>query len=152
MNEEPTKLRALNLIEKILAMTTNVFVIVGIFFAFAQLRAAKQSEKIQNAINAINQTRSSDFLKAYARIKTAAQTKQADDRVTLIDDLNYVMNTYDNAALLYIKDRADRCMIKEATFSTVQELPAICETLSYPEAYRSNLNNFLQQMTAERCD
>ena len=152
MTDESTKHGALYWIEKGLAMLTNVVVIFGIYFGFAQLRAAKQSEKIQNAINAINQTRSSDFLKAYARVKTATQTKHADDQVSLIDDLNYVMNTYDNAALLYIKDRADKCMIKEATFSSVQELPAICETLSYPEGYRANLNEFLRQMTAERCD
>lgn len=152
MSDEPTKLRALNLIEKILAMTTNVFVIVGIFFAFIQLRASQQSERVQNAINAINQTRSSDFLKAYARVKTAAQTKRADDQINLIDDLNYVMNTYDNTALLYLKDRADKCMIKEATLSSVQELPVICDQLSYPKDYRKNLDEFLKQMNVERCN
>ncbi|HXQ33889.1 MAG TPA: hypothetical protein VN843_07750, partial [Anaerolineales bacterium] len=94
----------------------------------------------------------SDFLKAYARVKTAAQTKRADDQINLIDDLNYVMNTYDNTALLYLKDRGDKCMIKEATFSSVQELPAICDQLSYPKDYRKNLDEFLKQMQAERCN
>lgn len=152
MSDEPTRLRALTWFEKILAMLTNVFVIVGIFFAFVQLKASQRSEKIQNAINVINQTRSSDFLKAYARVKTAAQTKQVGDQISLIDDLNYVMNTYDNAALLYLNDRADKCMIKQATFSTVQELPAISDELSYPKDYRKNVDEFLKQMNAERCN
>jgi len=147
-----TKQAVLSKIEKFLAMTANVCVIIGILVAIFQFSQSKRAEKVQNAINAINQTRSDDFLKAYARLKTAYSTGQANDQVTLIDDLNYVTNTYDNTALLYINDLADRCVIKKAMFSTVQELPSICDKLSFPKEYRQNIDQFLAQMRSENCD
>ncbi|HKO95730.1 MAG TPA: hypothetical protein VJU86_01980 [Pyrinomonadaceae bacterium] len=133
-------------------MAANVFVIAGIIVALFQFFQSKRSEKVQNAINAINQTRSDEFLKAYARLKTAYNTGQAADQVTLIDDLNYVTNTYDNTALLYINDLADRCVIRKAMFSTVQELASIYDKVSVPKEYRQNIDKFLDQMKNENCD
>lgn len=138
-------------IAKWLSMGANVVVIVGIIFAFVQFQHVKQSEKTQNAINAISQLRSSDFLKAYTRLKTASASKQTLDSTAVIDDLNFVMNVYDNVALLYVNDLADRCVIKNGTFVAVKEVSAICDSLSYPKEYRASFDRFVAMMSADVC-
>ena len=139
-------------IERLLSMTANVVVIAGIFIAVFQLYQARVSEKAQNAINAINQTRSSDFLRAYARLKTAYNSKNVGDAASLIDDLNYVMNTYDHIALLYMNNLANRCVIKNATYLAITEISPICDSMSYPKEYRKNFDKLLVLMDKDVCE
>jgi len=145
-------LSKLNRIEKLVSMTANAVVIAGIFVAVFQLYQVKRTEKAQNAINAINQTRSSDFLKAYANLKTAYNSKKVEDNTSLVDNLNYVMNTYDHIALLYINDLADRCLIRNATYSVIKEISPICDAMSYPMEYRKNFDRVLVLMEKEACE
>jgi hypothetical protein len=112
----------------------------------------KESEKRQNAINAISTTRSSEFLKAYARVKTAYNSRKTEDAASLIDDLNYVMNVYDNIALLYINNLADRCTIKNSTYPAIKEVQSIADAMSYPKEYRKNIDRTSVLMEKENCE
>ncbi len=137
--------------EKAVAMIANVFVIAGILIAVIQLCQSRQTERTQNAINTINLTRSSEFLKAFARLKTAVETQTVLDKVGLIDDLNFVMNTYDNMALLYINDVADRCVLKNAIHPSLREIVDISDAFLYPKGSRQNVDKVLELMRNEAC-
>lgn len=139
-------------IAKSLSMGANAVVIAGIIVAFIQFYYAKRSEKVQNAINAVNETRSRDFLQAYTRLKTASESKKPADTTTLIDDLNYVMNTYDSIALLYINGLADRCVIRNGTYAASKEMSSISKSMSYPTEYRANFDRFVALMETNPCE
>ena len=146
------KISKLNLLSKLLSMAANICVIVGIIIAGLSLYMTKESEKRQNAINAISTTRSSEFLKAYARVKTAYNSRKTEDAASLIDDLNYVMNVYDNIALLYINNLADRCTIKNSTYPAIKEVQSIADAMSYPKEYRKNIDRTSVLMEKENCE
>lgn len=139
-------------LEKPLAMTENVVVIVGVLIAVISLFTARQAERRQTAINAISVTGSSEFLKAYARLKTAAASHQTADSVTMIDDLNYVMNTYDTISLLYSNNLADRCLIKNSSYPAVKEILPISVELSYPSESSKNVKRLTALMEEEDCE
>ncbi|GEM_PF-2386032 len=141
------------IIERAISFLANIAVISGIIFASIQITQSNKSEKRRIAIEAVSPTRSNDFLKAYARLKTAISTDSIDveDQTSLIDDLNYVMNVYDNVAIMYISDLADRCIIKNAVYSAIREFSSIVDTLSYPKEYRKNFDTLLALMKQESC-
>jgi hypothetical protein len=139
-------------LEKPLAMTESVFVIVGIILVFVSLYMTDKSEKRQNAINAISTTRSSDFLKAYTRLKTVYNSHETKDAAVLIDDLNFVMNTYDNIALQYTNHLADRCLIKNSTYPAIKEMLSISHALSYPKESLKNVEKVSALMEKEVCE
>lgn len=141
----------LSKLARYLAMAADIVVICGIFVAFLHLYLENRSEKVQNAINAIAQVRTNDFLKAYARLKTAYNLKNVELSNDLIDDLNYVMNTYDHLALLYINKLADKCVIKDATYVALKEITPMCSSMSYPKEYRKNIDKLLKLMDKEVC-
>ena len=137
----------------LMSIAANVTVVAGIIFAGFQFSHTKHSEKLQTAINAVNQTRSSDFLKAYTRLKTASlEGIQPPYPIPLIDDLNYVMNTYDNISLLYLSDLADRCVVRDGTHAATKEMSSIADSLSYPKEYRKNFDRFVALMEAKACE
>ena len=141
------------MIERVISILANIAVISGIIFAAIQITQSNKSEKRRIAIEAVSPTRSNDFLKAYARLKTAISIDSIDveDQTSLIDDLNYVMNVYDNIAIMYISDLADRCIIKNAVYSAIREFSSILEAMSYPEEYRKNFDTLLDLMEKESC-
>jgi len=140
--------------EKLIQVLANVSVIAGIGFALIQVTESKRSERRRVAIDAVNSTRSTEFIKAYTRIKVTYQSKKIDKpgKPILIDDLNYVINVYDNVAILYLYDVADRCIIKEAALPAVTELSSMLEAFSYPSEYRHNFDPFLRAMSQEDCE
>jgi hypothetical protein len=139
-------------LEKRLAMAENVVVIVGVVIALITLFVNWEAERRQTAINAISAMRSSEFLKAYARLKTVSASHQTADQVTMIDDLNYVMNVYDHVSLLYSNNLANRCLIKDSSYAAVKEILAISDELSYPPESRKNVERLAALMEEEDCE
>lgn len=138
-------------IEKLISILANVAVICGIIFALVQITQANKSEKRRISIDAVSQTRSNDFLKAYARLKTAYTSQEVKDHTSLIDDLNFVINVYDNIAILYINDLADKSIIKANIYPTAKELSSILDAMSYPKEYKKNIETLLVLMEKESC-
>ena len=145
------KMTIMNIMERLVKVVANLVVIAGIIIGILQLYQAKSSEKRQNTINAVSQTRSNDFLKAHARLKVAQKSKYNQTEVSMVDDMNYVLNTYDNIALLYINDLIDRCMIKDASYNAVVETLTISESMKYPAEYSKNIRVFRDTMKKKVC-
>ena len=146
-----SKISLLNITERLVSVVADIVVIAGIIIGVLQLYQAISSEKRQNTINAVAQTRSNDFLQSYARLKTAHKSNYNQTEDSVVDDLNYIMNTYDNIALLYISDVIDRCMIKNASYNAVEETLTLSESMKYPAEYSKNIRVFLDMMKKKVC-
>jgi len=143
-------------------MLASIAIIVGIIFAYIQINQANDLEKRRTAVEAIRQTRSNEFLKAYARLKKESlKTKQIvifpNKGNYTIDDVNYVINIYDYIAILYISNIADRCLIKDAVYEAGKDSSGIFDQIlidgnPYPKEYRKNLDTFLLLMEKESCE
>jgi hypothetical protein len=138
--------------ERIISIFADLAVIIGIIFAFYQIIQSDQAEKRRVAIEAISETRSPEFLKAYTRLITACKAGNIEDKNVLIDDLNYVMNVYDKLAILYINELVDRCVIKNTISSAVEQLFSVLECMSYPAEKRKNLDTLIRLMKGENCE
>jgi len=141
--------------ERILSILASLATAAGIFFAIYQIRLSNAIEKRGLAVQAIRQTRTAEFIKAFRRLKTAYETRQVEekDKDSLIDSLNHVMNVYDDIAVLYINDIADKCIIKDSIYSSAREMSAISTALSpSPPEKRAHFNSLLTLMDQESCE
>ena len=130
-------------IDKIIALLANLTVISGIFFAVYQIIESKQLEKRSIAIEAINSTRSNDFIKAY--------NKLLHEDITA-DDLNYVIGVYDTIANLYTNDLADQCIIKENLYLTAKDILRILDNdNNISKIYKENIFTFVALMDKKYC-
>lgn len=138
-------------LERLLSILANTAVIAGIIFAFFQIIQTNQAEKRRIAIEAIRQVRTNEFLKANDELKTAYATRHIGDEQTLLDNLNYVMNVYDNIAIMYINNLADRCVVKNSIYSGAKEFAPVLGFLKSPERYRNNFDMFIEHMERKDC-
>jgi hypothetical protein len=146
---------SLEAFERILSILASVATAAGIFFAIYQIRLSNTIEKRGVAVEAIRQTRTAEFIKAFRQLKTAYETRQVDekDKDSLIDSLNHVMNVYDDIAVLYLNDIADKCIIKDSIYSSAKEMAAISAALSpSPPEKREHFNSLLRLMDQESCE
>jgi|SRR5579885_398448 len=150
---ERTKEHWFRSVERLFSFFANVAVVVGIMFALYQIKQAELTERRRVAIEAVGQVRSAEFLKDYRMLKAAYSSKHVkeEDKDALIDSLNHVMNVYDNVAILYISDVADRCIIKNSIQSGAQEVSQMSKFFEYPPEYRSNFDSLLTLMEREDC-
>lgn len=141
-------------VERSFSLLANAAVVTGIGFALYQLHQSNTFEKRRIGIEAVSQTKSAEFLKAYRMLKSAEETRQVADeeKIALVDSLNHVMNVYDNIATLYINDLADKCIIKNGVYSGAKEMAPISDSLSYPAKYRKHFDFFLGLMEQESCE
>jgi hypothetical protein len=141
--------------ERLLSILASFATAAGIFFAFYQIRLSNTIEKRGLAVEAIRQTRTPEFIKAFRQLRTAYETRQVDekDKDSLIDSLNHVMNVYDDIAVLYINDIADKCIIKDSIYASAREMSAISAALSpSPPEKRGHFNSLLRLMDQESCE
>lgn len=127
--------------ERFASIGANIVVILGIFFALYQIIQSNDAEKRRIAIESIGTTRTTEFVKALARLKTTYNLKNIENQKIFIDDLNYLISIYDNIAMLYINDIADKAIIKEAIASNINDIYNILNLLEkYPHEYRKNID------------
>ena len=128
----------------VVALAANVTVVLGVFFAIAQIRAATKAEKIRVSIEAVNGARGTEFLKAAARLREAN-----------VDDVNLVFNTYEVIATLYESKLADRCLIKAVLYCDTEEDVPIIEQIANQHADwqldPSRISAFLGRMRQDSC-
>jgi|SRR5215216_1379192 hypothetical protein len=133
----------------------NLATVAGIFFVIWQIQLSNTLENRRVAIEAVRQTRTSEFIKAFRQAKLASQTGRIDekDKDALTDSVNHVMNVYDDIAVIYTNDIADKCIIKESIYSAAKEWSVISKTVSSstPED-RKHFDKLLQLMEPESCD
>ena len=138
-------------LDRVVSVLANVAVVVGIAFAFVEIRRSSQAEMRRTTIEAIGPTRSPEFLKSYARLKTAVQKQEVADNSSVVDDLNYVMNVYDNVAILVISDLVEPCIVKDAVYPALEDFRAILRGLSQPEGDRQNLDIASSMLAQHEC-
>jgi hypothetical protein len=141
---------------KTFSLLANIAVVAGIWFAVSQIRQTEKIEKRRVAIEAVNQARSAEFLKAYRQLKSACREDisrvEKSEKATLVDSLNHTMNVYDHLARMYLSDVADKCVIIDGVFLGIQEMPSICKcTDSCPLEFRTKLDEFIMHMREEPC-
>jgi hypothetical protein len=177
--DEPPRPRAaskpyrLKLAQRITAILASVAVIAGVCIALIQLHQteslerqrslqAEAAEKRRLAIEAISQARSVEFLRAYRRLTevylnrhnkppSADRPEEREERMALIDSLNYVMNVYDSIAIIYNHDLADRCIIKENIYDGSRQMARFCDAFQYQANYRKNFDAMLALMETQKC-
>lgn len=139
----------------IAAIGASLATVAGIFFVIYQIRLSNTIEKRRVAVEAVRQTRSAEFIKAFRQSKVVYQTGKIDakDKDALEDSVNHVMNVYDDIAVIYINDLADKCLIKESVYVAAKEWSTISKGVSssVPED-RKHFDLLLQLMEEESCD
>jgi hypothetical protein len=140
-------------VERVTALLSSVAVVAGVFFAVYQLKQSDAAERRRAAIESGGRTRSAEFLNDYRVLKAAYLRGHIseEEKVSLADPLNYVMNVYDGVALMYINNLADRCIIKDYVYEGAKEMAEISKGLSYPDDYRKNFDLSLRLMEKEQC-
>lgn len=136
----------LNIIQSITKILSNLAVLIGIIFGLLQFNQSISSEKRMISIDALNEIRTNDFLKAYTKLKTDYINKSNEYKVSRTDDLNYLMNIYNNIAILYFYNVADRKIIKNSIGTAIQEVSEMITYFKYPEEYKKNFDTLKSKL------
>ena len=139
----------------LVSIVANVATAAGIILLVFQLSQTNTIESRRVAIEAIRQTRSPEFLKAFRQAKLVSQTEEIDekDKDALIDSVNHVMNVYDDIAVIYSNNIADKCMIKDSIYSAAKEWSEIVNKVStYRSEDRKHFDLLLRLMDREYCN
>src|SRR2546427_527753 len=67
-------------IASIASILASLATVAGIFFLVYQIRQSNTVEKRRFAVEAIRQTRSAEFIKAFRQVKTASKTGQINEK------------------------------------------------------------------------
>lgn len=132
---------------QLVSFAANLAVIAGIAFAYAQIRQAKEVERCRVALDAIDSTRSSSFLEAYRRLREAyIDDPSLSAANTLREDMYYVLNVYDNIAILCLRDVADEALVKASTYRAITNLVPILNAMRVHSDSRTNIDALLKRL------
>jgi len=101
--------------EKIFSIISSFCIIGGIIIALIQYNLSASSEKRERAIETINRTYNSEFLKSLTNLKGCEKI----DNDGLNNDMNLVFNTYYIISIIYNNNIADNTIINKAIMSGV---------------------------------
>ena len=129
-------------------MLANGAVLIGIIFAVVQLLQTKQIESIRLAVDAKAPTRAPEFLNSYNKLLDAYnRDPEMLNTESLRDDLSFVMNVYDNIAVLYLHKLADRSIIEERVHDGMTRLEPVLKAMKWPAESRVNFDAVLKRMS-----
>lgn len=127
----------------------NIAVILGIIFAVVQIHQTKQIESVQLAVDATSPTRTTEFLESYRKLMDAYNIDHdMMNTDSLRGDLNLVVNVYDNIAILYLHNLADREILEARVYDGMAKLVPVLETKKWPTKSRSNFDAALALMSS----
>ena len=136
-----------SLIANVIAIAANIAVIVGITAAFVQIRQANQFEQRRVAVEATAPTKSTEFLTAYSKLMDAYERDNTMfSSSSLFDDLTYVMNVYDDIAILYLNGLADKDLVKQRVRGALKALVPILNAMKWPAELRRNFDGLLRDL------
>lgn len=131
----------------------SILIIISIVIAVFQFFQSQDNNEKRIAIEAITQTRSKDFIKAYTRLKTFCDHNQVSESIEianeLIDDYNYIMSIYEQIAILYNYDIVDKCVIKQI-YSDLKEFSDIITFMKFKHTEQFDI--FLNHMKHLKCN
>ena len=135
-------------IAQIIQILANLAVVLGIIFAIVQLHQTNRIESIRLAVEATDPTLTPEFLESYGKLKDA-HDRDSDmlNTDSLRDDLSFVLTVYDNIAILYIHNLADREIIEARVYDAMSGLVPILEAKKWPTNSLSNFDSALSRMS-----
>ena len=137
--------------ERVFSLLANIAVVVGLILVVYQINLANRSERKRLTVDSINETREKEFLESFKKRKGAQLSGSNSNRAALNDDLNYVANTYDRIALLYLAGLLDKCLVKRSIADALNELDPILVFMDYPDEYREQISFMFEQLKQLRC-
>jgi len=144
-----------NHFKEIFSLISNIFVTIGVMVAifamivaYMQYQQIKQLDKKRFAIEAINTTNETQFIKAYTRLKTIANnfkfktynkellkeiynnSNYVKNKNFVIDDINLVLITYNNISMLYFNNLANQGILETGIYAEIREFSKILGRVS----------------------
>ena len=135
----------------ILSILASIAMIIGIFYAVLEYHHKKTNDKLLFTIEAINQTKTDKFINSYKRLKISYHSQKIDDINQYTDDLNYVLNIYDNIAILCIHDLTENCMVKEAVYADLEFFIEIMKSCKVPPDTQKSIIQLYALLTKQTC-
>lgn len=132
-------------IEKIISIIANIAIISGIIFALVQVVQSSRFEKRRIAIESLAILRSNGFLESYDNL-LGSDPNIILFNSSLREDLNYVINVYDNIAILYLNGLADKNLIKRTIYPAIKQVVSILDSISYPKENRLNIDLLISEL------
>ena len=136
-------------IAEIIQTAANFAVVFGIVFAIAQISQTNRIEKIRLAVEATAPIHTPGFLGSYTRLLDAyGQNTEMQSTDSLREDASYVMNVYDNIAILYNYKLADREILAAGVYGAMSRVEPILSAMKYSPEARANYDVALKLMSA----
>lgn len=132
--------------KEIFTVLANITVVIGIVFAYIQIKQQGELEKTRLAFDTVVQLRSPQFISAYEKIFAVYKTNALDKshpEVTYTSELNVVMNTFNSISLIYSNSLADKCIIKQSVSPLTEEFKPVLEYVLKP--YHSNSTKMFRE-------
>ncbi len=134
-------------VANVVSIVANIAIVAGVGFAFVQITQANQFERRRIAIEATAPTRSPEFLTAYSKLRDAYRDDPAmPSSASLWADLTYVVNVYDNIAILRLAGLADKDLVDQRVRRGVKTLVPILDAMKWPREYRANFDALLSDL------
>jgi len=135
---------------QIVQMLANVAIVLGIVFAIAQLLQTRHIESIRLAVDATSPAGTREFLASYGKLVDAYhEDRDMLNTDSLRDDVSFVLTVYDNIAILYLHNLADRNIVEARVHDGMSQLIPILDAKKWPIEARSNLDAALTLMATQ---
>jgi hypothetical protein len=136
-------------VAQFIQILANLAVVFGIIFAIVQLVQTNHIESVRLAVEATDPTRTREFLESYGKLLDAYdRDSEMLNTDSLQDDLSFVMTVYDNIAILYLHNLADKEIIKARVYDAMSRLAPILDAKKWPMGSRANFDAALARMSA----
>jgi hypothetical protein len=140
-------------LDKIFKIATNISIIIGLLFTYIQIKQVnnqikdnKEVEQRKQAVETVKQVRTKEFIISLSNFKSLI-TKNEKLGKSKIDeclkDLNFVLNVYDDIALIYLSDIADKCLILRNIKTSIIEFTELLDGFEglIPYEYKDEIQN-----------
>jgi hypothetical protein len=136
-------MKNLELIEKFSVILGTFAVIGALIIAKSEFDLSKKTELKSTAIEALKEVRNIDFINSSIRLKKFIIEKKIIDSNSIDifnNDLNRVLNVYDNIAILYNNNLADKCIIKSNIYDAVSEILNLIDSIGSEKINKKMIN------------
>ncbi len=135
---------------RVITFSTKLSVIVAVGFGIFQVNYQREVEARKVAIELANATREPGFLRAFSRLKGACAGAVVEDKQGFVDDLNHVVAVFDNIAILYLNDLADREIVGESIGGKLKEFCGIMDSIEgFPPEERINIDQLHENLSVK---
>lgn len=138
-------------VDQVITFSTKLSVIIAIVFGIYQVYHQESVETRKVAIELVNSTKEQGFLEAFSRLKGVSGGTAVVSKQDFVDDLNHVLAVFDNIAILYLNDLADRDIIDACIGGKLEELCEMLDSFTgFPGHERTNIDKLRKNLVSRR--